>query len=128
MRNKHVLELRVRIEPHPFDDVSNERLVRVVTKSIVQVGQVEVALKGTVEVCDHAAVGTLEGAVPDQTACPWFRFEVLAQGGGRRAVAGDLGRWRAQVETVANVEHVVPSAREPSLRRLSTSLRVELPH
>ena len=87
MRNKHVLELRVRIEPHPFDDVSNERLVRVVTKSIVQVGQVEVALKGTVEVCDHAAVGTLEGAVPDQTACPWFRFEVLAQGGGRRALA-----------------------------------------
>ena len=40
------------------------------------------ALDGLVEVLHHAARGAPKGAVPHESACPWLRLEVLAEGGG----------------------------------------------
>ena len=111
MRYPHGLQLDIGVESDPFEDIGCQRLVGVVAKPALEVGEVEVSVWSGVEVAKHTAFAP---AVPHSVARPLGCLG-LADGDGLAAGAIDAGRGNPGGELISNRGEVCERGLEPSL-------------
>ena len=102
MRHADRLELDVRVEPDPVQDIGGEVLIGVVPKPALQVGQIEVRFEGRVEVADDAA---LRAAIPNAVSRPGGHLR-LADGDSLTVLTAHVGRGHPCGKLVANAGEI----------------------